>query len=322
MASNTDLLIRASELYYEEDLSQQEVAKILGISRPAVSRLLNEAREEGIVEITVHSPIRKNAELSRQIRETLGLHDAIVVKGEYSYERAIQRCCEAAVDYAKTILVNGMVIGTAWGIVPRDLCQIFEERRKEFELYNIDVIQMVGCLGAGNPEVDGVEIALRLAKSFGGMYYNIYAPIYVSTQAIYEAMMDEPQIKATLRRANYVDVAFMGVGSFDDSTSLQRAGYLNDNSRNSLISQGAAGHLLARPYNVDGEEMQMENRHVIGAPLESLRHAQWSIGVSAAAFKATAVYSAVKGGYLNVLIVDEALAKALLELADADGLRG
>ena len=318
MASSTELLVRASELYYQENLSQQEVAELLGVSRPAVSRLLNEARAEGIVEITVHSPILKNAELSNAVRRTFGLKDAIVVRGDYPYERAIERCCQATVDYAKTILTNGMVIGTSWGIVPRDLCRIFRDRRDEFELSNIDVIQMVGCLGAGNPEVDGVEIDLRLAKSFGGMYYNIYAPIYVSTQGLYESMMDEQQIKATLRRANFIDVAFMGIGSLDDTTSLQRAGYLDDVSRNALISNGAVGHLLARPYDAEGNEIAMEGRHVIGAPLESLQHARWSIGISAASFKATAVYSAVKGGHLNVLVVDETLAHALLALADAD----
>jgi deoxyribonucleoside regulator len=319
MNNNIDQLIRVSELYYEEGLSQQEISRIMDVSRPAVSRMLTEARDCGIVEIKVNSPIRKNAELSKRIREVFGLRDVIVVKGSYSYERGLHRCCEAAVDYSSTILTNGMTIGTAWGMVPRYLCELFNERRDDFKYYNIDVVQMVGCLGAGNPEMDGVEIALRLARSLGGMYYNIYAPVYVSSKPLYDSIMEEPLTRATLRRAQQVDVTYMGIGSYDDTTSLQRAGYLNDNSRRELIAAGAAGHMLARPYDKDGNEIQMKGRYVVGAPLETMHKVSLSIGISAAAFKATAVYSAIKGGYINVLIIDEPLASALLELAESGG---
>ncbi|MFR1150587.1 MAG: MarR family transcriptional regulator [Butyricicoccus sp.] len=59
MSSRTDLLVRISELYYQQNLSQQDISKITGISRPTISRLLDEAKETGVVEIIVHSPINK-----------------------------------------------------------------------------------------------------------------------------------------------------------------------------------------------------------------------------------------------------------------------
>ena len=64
MSSRTDLLVRISELYYQQNLSQQDISKITGISRPTISRLLDEAKETGVVEIIVHSPINKNPQLS------------------------------------------------------------------------------------------------------------------------------------------------------------------------------------------------------------------------------------------------------------------
>ena len=45
MSSRTDLLVRISELYYQQNLSQQDISKITGISRPTISRLLDEAKE-------------------------------------------------------------------------------------------------------------------------------------------------------------------------------------------------------------------------------------------------------------------------------------
>lgn len=50
------LLTKASKLYYEQGYTQQAIADYLRISRPKVSRLLQQARDEGIVNITVLSP--------------------------------------------------------------------------------------------------------------------------------------------------------------------------------------------------------------------------------------------------------------------------
>ena len=79
------------------------------------------------------------------------------------------------------------------------------------------------------------------------------------------------------------------------------------------ISRGAVGHLLARPYDRNGTPISLENRYPIGAPLSVLHNAQWSIGISAAAFKAEAVMGAIRGGYINVLVADQALARAMLQ---------
>lgn len=98
MQSRQAQLVRASELYYERGLSQQKIADILGVSRPTVSRLLEEARKSGVVEIVVHAPLKQNYELSERLRRELGLKDAVVIQGEASPDRspALRRCAQAA----------------------------------------------------------------------------------------------------------------------------------------------------------------------------------------------------------------------------------
>lgn len=91
MSSRTDLLVRISELYYQQNLSQQDISKITGISRPTISRLLDEAKETGVVEIIVHSPINKNPQLSHLVRTTFGLRDAVIVAGDYEFDQSLTR---------------------------------------------------------------------------------------------------------------------------------------------------------------------------------------------------------------------------------------
>lgn len=313
MEDKADLLVRVAELYYEQELNQNEIAKLLNTSRPTVSRLLDEAKSAGIVEIIVHSPVRKNPKLSYLLRNTFGLREAIVINGTYEYSKALHRCCEAASHFFNTIMENNKLVGITWGSAPQYLCELIEPH----EYYNAHVVQMVGCLGSGNPNIDGIELALRISKRLGGTYSNIYAPIYVGNKIVHSYLMSEPQIEATLNKARHVDIILTGVGSLDENTTLQKSGYLTDKDRMVLISKGAVGHLLARPYDKDGNpiDMEAENRFTIGAPLEAMRAAEWSVGISAADFKAEAVLGAIKGKYINVLIADEALAKRMLALA-------
>ncbi|MCY1715117.1 sugar-binding transcriptional regulator [Caproiciproducens galactitolivorans] len=314
MDKKVDLLVRVSELYYEQGLNQSAIADILGTSRPTVSRLLDEAKEDGVVEVIVHSPIKKDPQLSHRLRVNLGLREAIVVSGNYDYEKGLSRCCEAANQLFSTIIENNKTVGITWGSALKILCDLIEPK----DYYNVNVVQMVGCLATGNPNLDGLELAFRMAKKLGGTYSNIYAPIYVESEVVYSYLVAEPQIEATLKRAMHTDIILTGIGSLDSNTTLQKAGYLTDRDRIDLIGRGAVGHLLAHPFDKDGNEIPLIGRFAISAPLEAMRAAEWSIGISASEFKAEAVLAAVRGGFINTLVVDQKLANKVLELAQEE----
>lgn len=312
MENRHELLVRVAQLYYEEDLNQSAIADILHTSRPTVSRLLEEAKSCGIVEITVHDPIRKDFRLSQELRKKLKLRDAVVVSGTYDYNQALHRCCEAAIQSFYGIMDNNMSIGISWGLVPQIFCELMECR----EYYNVNVVQMVGCMGTGNPNVDGLELAIRMSKKLHGTYSNIYSPVYVKRREVWEYLMLEPSIQNSIKKAMSTNIIITGVGSMDSSSSIQRAGYWTDEDRIQLEQKGAVGHLLARPYDKDGNPVEDTGWYAIGAPLEAMKAADWSIGISAKAFKVHAVLGAVRGGYINTLVVDQELAEALLKLAD------
>jgi len=310
MEDRTELLIRTAQLYYEEGLNQSAIGDILNLSRPTVSRLLDEAKAAGVVEIIVHDPIRKDPKLSYALRTKLNLRDVVVVTGFYDYPKALQRCTEAALQLFNSIMENNRVLGITWGSVPQILSTLMKPR----DYYNVHVVQMVGCLGTGNPNVDGLELAIRISKKLGGTYSNIYAPIYVKSEVVRDYLVQELQIEATLRKAMHTDIILTGIGSMDASTTIQQAGYWTDADRMDLISRGAVGHLLARPYDQNGNPVERPNWYVVGAPLEAMKAAEWSIGISAAEFKAEAVLGAIRGGYINTLVVDQKLATRLLQL--------
>ena len=313
MEDHTQILVRAAHLYYEGGLNQSDIASILKVSRPTVSRLIEEAKAEGIVEIIVHDPIRKDSALSNVIRSRLGLRDAIITIGTYDYSKALERCCEASIQLLYTIIKNGQTIGIAWGAVPQLITQMIEPR----EYYNVTIVQMVGCLGSGNPNVDGLELAIQLSKKLGASYANIYAPIYVRSEPVRDYLIKEPQIETTLKKARQTDIIISGIGSLDGQTSIMKAGYWTEADLEELTSLGAVGHLLGRPYDKDGNPVEREGHFVIGAPLDAMRGVGWSIGVAVSASRAETTIAAVRGGYINTLIADQLLAKEILRLLDS-----
>lgn len=312
MDNRSQLLVHVSELYYQQGLNQQEISKIMNLSRPTISRLLDEAKATGIVEIIVHSPIEKNPKLSYVLRTAFGLRDTIVIAGDFEYEKALSRCAQTAAHFLATVLDNNMSIGISWGRALEALCDAI----KPAQYYNINVVQMVGCLGTGNPRVDGLELAIRLSKKLDGTYSNIYAPVYVDDELVYSYLIRESQIESTLKKALSADVVITGIGSLDDPNgSLYQAGCYSPEDRAELMRRGAVSSILGRMFDKDGKEVRLENRYVISAPLDSMRFPSWSIAINASKEKAECTLAAVRGKYLNTLIVDEPLAREMLQIA-------
>jgi len=80
------LMVRVCDLYYNQGISQQQIAKDLNLSRPTVSRVLALAREQGIVKISISNvDAVEHWELERKLEKEYGLQEVIIV-GENSSE--------------------------------------------------------------------------------------------------------------------------------------------------------------------------------------------------------------------------------------------
>lgn len=313
MENHNDLLVHVSQLYYQQNLSQNEIAKIIGISRPTVSRLLVEAKENGIVEIIVHDPIRKNADLSIEIRQKFNLRDVVIISGTFNHDSALKRCAKAAAQFVSGIMENNTSIGFSWGRAITAFC----DELKPKEYYNVTVAQMAGCLGTGNPQLDGMQLAMEAAKKFNGSYTNIVSPVYVDHMIVQTALLGSPQIKKSIEIASNLDIAITGIGTLSDAgSSLLLADCSTQEERDEVVAQGAVGHILARFYDMDGKEVFFPNHYPITAPLSAMKTPKWSIGIVSNESKAKATLAAIRGGYINCLIADESLAFELLKLAE------
>jgi deoxyribonucleoside regulator len=316
--AKTMQMVRVAELYYEQHLSQIDISEIMGISRSTVSRLLAEAHEQGIVEITIRRPVEKVARLSEMMRKQFGLRDAIVVRGGETYDEVLDHVGLATAELLQSVLRDGMILGISWGVT---LYHTLQYIRKS-SLKGIVVIQMMGSLGHGNPATDGPELALRFAEKLNGAYRIISAPAVVRSKDVRQDLINQPQIQSVIEQGSKAQVCLTGIGSLaDEMSSLMRAGYMTAEERAMLRMKNGVGHILSRPIDVNGNEIDSEfSDRVVASPLESLRNAEWSIGCSGSPLKAPAVLGAIRGKYYNALVIDEASAREVLRLAETSEL--
>lgn len=305
-------IIRAAELYYQRNLTQQKISEMMGVSRPTVSRLLEEAKKQGLVEIKVHTPVSLDSQLSETLRKKLNLKDVLVADIEdMDPEISLSKVAEVASLYFSSILKADSIIGISWGRT----IKAFVDALDEVSFPESTVMQIVGGLGGGNPEIDGQELAFKMARKLSCAYHYIHAPAILSNSEIVRELMEQKPIKELLFKAESANIYLSAIGSFEEEeSSIQRSGYLDVAEKESLCQLGAVGHLLAHPIDENGEEISLFHERILSIPLVQLQNAEWSIGIAATSIKARALLAAIKGRYFNVIIVDKGCAKELLRL--------
>jgi len=320
MADRRDaLLARVATLYYYHDLSQQEIAQQLGISRSNISRLLKEAREQGVVEIHIHHPINRNMELERQLIERFGLRAAGVADDDPGDQSSpLQRAAQLAAMILDDCLVGARVLAISWGTTVHAIVDSFAPRRR----HDVEVVQLMGGVSSVEPTIDGPALVQRLARTLTGRYRYLHAPLIVDRPEVAQALLSQRNIAEALEVATSADVALVGIGALDASmSSLLRAGYLSAEEFARIAAQGVVGDICARHFDREGRPAAPEiDARLVAVRLDQLAAIPTVIGAACSVKKAAAIRGALRGGYLDIFVTDSATAEAVL-LLDAQRQR-
>jgi deoxyribonucleoside regulator len=309
-------LAQVSYMYYDQGKSQEEVSKEFGISRSAVSRLLTEAREKGIVEIIVHYPWRTCTELQEAFVSTFKLKAAhVLLRENKPYQQMLQGLGVLAARHLDRVLFDGVIIGISWGTALYEMIKALRPRH----LSGVEVVQLIGATGSENVPTDGPILAQLLTGQLGATCYHLHAPLLVDNETVREVLMQDHNIRDTLARAERADIGLVGIGSTrSDLSSLLRAGYVNEDEQDRIRATGAVGDICGQHYSLAGEWLDIDvNRRVVGISLDDLSKIETVIGVAGSSRKGAAILGALRGGYVNVLITDDQAAQKVLALHEA-----
>lgn len=306
-------LVKAAWLYYEEQLTQAEIGEKLGVSRVIVNRMLKEARETGLVKISIRSDLVAPLPLAKRLVDRYGLLDAFVSRPTETGREAHSALAEAAASALERFATPGRSVGIGIGRSIAGIPDALDPGACALCAF----ASLIGGLDIGSVAIaHNFDILTRLAAKTGGSSSYISAPSLVAKASTRDAIVEDPSVKKNLEAARSCEVAVFSVGEVDENGLLYRLGMLGDGDLAELRARGARGDVLGRFFDSEARELDIGfNKRVIGLSIDELRRIPRAILVSGGAAKREAIRILIERGVAKILVTDPETAEWL---ANAD----
>jgi len=310
MEERIRMLIKVSTLYYIDGLNQQEIAKQLGTSRPQVSRMLNAARSEGIVQITINNPFSEEHQVERELIETFGIKNAIVVHAPGADKQLLNKhLARAGAQLLESILRDQDVIGI---MASRSLADVGAELNY-FSRKNMQFVPIIGGWGAEGSKWHANENVRTFGEKLKSKYWTLNAPAIVGSQQARDIMMNEQNINEVIELGKKATTVLVGIGQVSKDSTIVKSGYFSRDDMDKVREKGAVANISTSFLDEKGTPIfYEEENHMIGLSALEIRQAQNIIAFASGDDKVAAIRAVLRGKWIDVLVTDLSTANTLL----------
>lgn len=314
--SDVDMIRLIADLYYVRDLNQPEIAELTRFSVSKVSRLLAQARELGIVRITVEPGPSTEPPLADALSSALGVDVHITPGGDDTPVVAARLCGVAAVDYVMRQLPSDGIVGLAGGYTIEALVSALPRRERP----KLTIVPVVGGWDTENRHLDVNETARRMGDRLSASVRYLHAPGMLDSPDTKTALLADSTVRLTTDLWGRLDFALQGVSGGPSAhpgygTVMDR---LEDAGRRRLVDKGVIGDLSGHLFRIDGSFVDDElDARTIAIPIDLLRRTPRVVIVAAGTNKVAAIVGAARTGLIHAIVTDRPTADAALALAAA-----
>lgn len=305
-----ELLLQVAQRYWEQDRTQEDIGRELHLTRWKVGRLLDQARAEGIVQITVVHPQTRRRELEATLMTRYGLADCIVIPTQEHEQDTTTHVVRAAAHYLRTRDPQLRTLGVSWGNTLQEIAAILPSGWA----HGLEVIQVNGGISRSVRPTTAADVAMSIARSGHGRASLLPVPAIVEHAGTRQALYTEQFVQETLAKARTADALLFSLGVLSPTSVLVRSGAVTADELTRLRAAGACGDVLGHYLRPDGTvaDPDLESR-TIGLSLADLTAAAQGIAVASGPAKAPVIRAALTSRLCSVLVTDEAAARLALE---------
>ncbi len=299
-------LAHVAQRYYMEDQKQSDIARELGVSRPLISRMLSEARELGIVEITIHEPGAREARLLERLKLSSSIRGGVLVEEGVNADDTNRLLSQGAVELLRQLGVRRLGVG--WGYLIGQLVSWLEENPQPNSTIT-DICPLVGNASIPARNYQSNENVRLMAQQMGATPHFLYLPALPDNLEEKQVLCSTEVYRQIHQQWEQLDTALVNIGDYPSSpdfASLVRYGSL-------LQQQRACGRMLIYYFNEDGLVIQSEQDFAIQIPIDILKRCPNIIGVCSANTSAKALRGALKSGFFTHIVARSELIRTLLE---------
>lgn len=301
-------LVQVAHLYYDENLSQQEIADRLKVSRSLVAHYLQNAREAGIVRIQIVDPENARTDLAASLKRATGVkHVTVIPNPRGSTMLTVRAVAGAAASFLTERLRDGDTFGLGWGRTTTVVADLLRPPRA----HRIDVLPLMGESGHSGLYSQMNQLVMQAAQALRAKAHFLSLPMVVSTPGLRNALVKEAGIRDVIGRWNRIQLACVGIGVVPPVPGM--VVYIGDEYLPRLLEAGAVGDMCGIYYDREGRILPsgLEDR-MIAASVDQLKAIDCLTAVACGEDKAVAVLGALRTGLISALFIDQAMAEQIL----------
>jgi DNA-binding transcriptional regulator LsrR (DeoR family) len=305
-------MAKVARMYYIQGIRQQGITERLQVHQSTVSRLLKRAREANLVRFSVTTPPGIFSKLEDQLITSFALKDVVVVDGSSEEETLVRDLGAATAYYLETTTKPGTKMGiSSWS---RSLFAMVDALHPGDYCKGGNVVQILGGVGNVGVQQEAMYLAQRLATVIGASAILLQAPAVVASAEARRILSREPLVRQAVESFDNLDVALVGIGSMEPSRLLASSGNVfSTEERAELTRLGAVGDICFRYFDAQGIPIKSSlMQRVIGIEPATLKSVERVVGVAGGKKKSQAILGALRGGWIDVLIIDRRTAEVLV----------
>jgi DNA-binding transcriptional regulator LsrR (DeoR family) len=296
-------------MYFIEQMTQNEIADVLGVGRVTVVRMLADARSRNEVKIAIESELAEIVRLERALESTFGLQQALVAPLSSPDADPVPAIAARTGSFLSETMRSGMRVGVGWGRTLFNSLPFIGAK----SLNDFRVISLLGGVGVAR-RFNPAEFAWRFAQVFQGDGYLIPTPAVVDSVETKIALVERCGLQEIFSMADTLDAVLLSIGGIASATTFYRGGFLKEAEREALVARGAVGDLLFHFFDRNGDLVDHPVISlVMSVDVDRLRKAPIRILTSGGHEKTEALLGAMHLIAPTVLITDEESARRMLQ---------
>ena len=306
-------IAKIAYLYYIEGLSQAQISEKIGLYRTSVSRMLTQAKKEGIVKITIDGFDEDIYKLETFFKENYGLKNIEIVPSVESDDESAkeEKLAQAAGRWLRNAIKDGDTVGLAWGASIGKAVNYIEPKY----LNDVTFVPVVGGPSRVNSQYHVNTLVYELARKFHGESIFVNAAVVQESKQLAEGIFNSKYFQQLRETWKNLDTIIVGVGGTLSYRKTLWRDLIEKDDYTDLKLREAVGDCCCRFFDQDGKILRGQlDQRTIGLPLEDVARVKTSIAIARGKAKARAIRALLKKGYINTLITDQETLMAVLSL--------
>lgn len=299
------LIVKIAQLYYEQEMTQAQIAQTLGIYRTTISRLLKRGRELGIVSIAINYDYNDSLWLEQQLKLKFGLKEAVVAPQES--ETGLY-----GAHLVERLLAPGMIVGFGWG---RGVSALVEQLSPSSQPHRLVCVPVVGGPAGKLPSRFHVNtLTYSAASRLKAESHLADFPALLDNATIRNGIMQSQHFKTIAEYWQQLDIALVGIGSPAIRHGANWQAFYGNEHSDDLVAHRVAGDICSRFFDSEGQPVHTTMQEkTLAIELDTLRKARYAIGIAYGEEKHAALLGALRGKHINSLVTDRATAEYLVQ---------